>query len=136
MRIGVMLLLLAGSAGCVSSRPNVPPVDEIASIKLSVHQFPKDAGRNNPCEATLTKRQDLADVLEWLDSVDWSQPGIDLAVVKMKSPEGDVLLTLKDGTTSAFSFYWDGGVVNKAANRLHQGANTTKLRAVALRMCP
>ena len=38
-------------------------------------------------------------------------------------------------TAIRFGFFWDGKVVHDQANRLLTGANTTTLRAVALRVC-
>ena len=65
---------------------------QVASIKLDIRSFPKEVGRNDPCEQVLTKRQDLDDVLEWLHSLDWSQAGQDMAVIGLPQPDGAVLI--------------------------------------------
>ncbi len=135
MRSRAMLLVLVGCAGCTSSAPPVPDVAQVASIKLDIRAFPKEVGRNDPCEQVLTKQQDLDDVLEWLRSLDWSQAGQDMAVIGLPQPDGAVLISAKDGRRFEFGFFWNGNVVNGKANRLLSGANTAKLRAVALRVC-
>jgi hypothetical protein len=135
MKRRLLLLLLVGCAGCASSAPPVPSVEQVASINLTVNQFPPDAGRDGRCAALLTKRRDLDDVFAWLNSLDWSQSGHDMAVISMPPPDGGVVIGAKDGVTFRFGFYWDGKVVHDKANRLFIGANTATLRAVALRIC-
>jgi hypothetical protein len=131
----VLLLLLAAAVGCTSPARPGPAAEQIVSIQLSVNAFPDGAGRDGRCQATLTKQPDINDVLTWLHSVDWSQSGQDMAVIGLPSPDGGVQINAKDGTAIRFGFFWDGKVVHDQANRLLTGANTTTLRAVALRVC-
>jgi hypothetical protein len=126
---------LVAVCGCTASTPPVPPLSDIARIELNVRVFPPGAGRQGPCTATLAAPADLADVLAWLNSFDWSQSGLDMTVVGMPEPEGSVAVIAKDGTTATFPFYWDGRVINERANRLLSGGDVTRLRAAALRGC-
>jgi hypothetical protein len=127
-----LLVLLLGSAGCAASG-FPPPVDQIDKVEFRVHQFPKDAAPGAPCDVALTDRSDIAEVVAWLKTINWSQGGLDLKAVKIAAPDGQVVLVTKSGTTYDFDFYWDGGLIKE--NHLLRGGDPVKLRAVAKRVC-
>lgn len=132
----ILLFLPIGMAGCAPSPPPLPSVDQIASVQLTVTKFPAaNAAGKNRCEARFTERPDLADVLEWIGSVDWSQTGVDLTVVRLPAPDGSVEITAKNGGVQQFPFFWDGRVVDEKGNRLLNGADVTKLRQLTQRGC-
>ena len=128
-------LIVAALIGCTASRSPVPPAAEIVKAELSVRALPNGARQKFPCTVTLDAREDLADVRAWLSSIDWSQPGQDMAVILLPQPDGSVTIHQKDGTATTFPFYWDGPVIREKANRLLTGADVTRLRALALRAC-
>ncbi len=67
--------------------------------------------------------------------MDWSQSGQDMKVIMLPEPDGGVTISHKDGSTTAFPFFWDGRIVHEKANRLLSGADVTQLRALAQRVC-
>jgi hypothetical protein len=106
-------------------------VDQVAKIRLIVQPSGKDAG----CDVTLTKRPDIALVMEWLAGIDWSQQGTDLTVVSLPQPDGSIEITTTGGATHGFSFYWDGGFIHTKANRLIRGGDMTRFRQIVRQVC-
>jgi hypothetical protein len=133
--VSILVFLPAGMAGCAPTPPPVPSVDQIATVQLTVIHFPANVVGKNGCSARFTERPDFADVLEWIGSVDWSQAGVDLAVVRLPEPDGRVEIAAKNGGVQQFPFFWDGRVVDEKGNRLLNGADVTKLRQLAQRGC-
>jgi hypothetical protein len=140
-------ILLALAGGCSDSpapRPEgqgarpaapLPARDQVAKVQLTIRQAPADAGFKAPCEATLTRPGDIAEVIDWLEKIDWSQKGIDLTVVKLPEPHGEMVLTAKDATTYSFGFFHDGRVVHWKANRLLQGGDAARLQQIVRKVC-
>jgi hypothetical protein len=93
------------------------------------------SGQNAGCDVTLTKRADIASVMEWLAGIDWSQQGTDLAVVSLPQPDGSIAITTQGGATHDFSFYWDGGFIHTRANRLIRGGDMAKFRQIVQQVC-
>jgi hypothetical protein len=118
-------LLPVAMAGCTASAPPAPPIEQVAKVVLTVTHFPPHAGRMGDCQIKLTAQRDLAVVMDWLNSVDWSQAGIDLTAAKPPAPDGEATITAKDATVHEFGFYWDGRVIDGKGNRLVQGAQVT-----------
>ena len=139
MRFATMFLfpavLVPGIAGCAPAGAPVPAADNIAKVQLSVRQIPAGSGLKAPCEVTLTERADIAEVIDWLQKIDWSQSGTDLAVVSIVLPDGGIVVTGKDGTTYDFGFYWDGNFILTKANRLIRGGDMAKLRQIIQKAC-
>jgi hypothetical protein len=127
-----LLLLAFGAAGCGGTKP-VPPATDLASARLTITNM--TPGAKPLCDVTLTAPADVAEVLAWLNAVDWSQRGQDLTVVGMPSPDGSFLLKTTGGDYLDFHFYWDGKVVDGRGNRLVTGGDTTKLRQIVQKHC-
>jgi hypothetical protein len=119
------------------ARPAVPlPArDQVAKVQLTIRQAPADAGFKVPCEATLTRAADVAEIIDWLEKIDWSQKGIDLTVVKLPPTHGEMVLTAKDTTTYSFGFFHDGRIVHWKANRLLEGGDAARLRQLVRKVC-
>jgi hypothetical protein len=106
-------------------------VDQVAKIRLLVRPSGQDAG----CDVTLTKRPDIAVVMDWLAEIDWSQQGTDLKVVGLPQPDGSIRITTNDGAKYRFGFYWDGGFVHTKVNRLIRGGDMTRFRQIVRQLC-
>ena len=126
---------LLAVAGCTTATSPVLPLGDIAKAELRVRQFPNAAGPQAPCTVTMEAPADLADIHAWLSSMNWSQSGQDMKLIRLPQPDGGVTITQRDGTAISFPFFWDGRIVDEKANRLLSGADVTKLRALALRAC-
>lgn len=134
------LLFSLGGRGC--ARPPspvppspVPPADQVTRVRIAVTQFPAGAGRKAPCEFALTEAPDVAEVVDWLKGIDWSQEGTDLAVVRLIQPDGEIVLTTRDSAALELGFYWDGRVVHRRANRLLVGGDGARLREIIEKRC-
>ncbi len=144
--IWFLLVLVLGSGGCgdpegggiggggESSAP-LPPLDRIEEIRLCVEKPFEGAVPVGPCEATLTKADDIAKVLDWLKTIDWSQEGSDLTVIDIEAPDGSIVISTKDGKAHNFGFYWNGNFINEKANRLIRGGDMAQLRRIIQRLC-
>jgi hypothetical protein len=129
------LVLSLGSAGCAGSPAPLPPEEQVVKVRLTVRRFPPDANRKAPCDVTLTRSADIAEVTDWLKGIDWSQEGTDLAVVRVPEQDGGIVLTTKEGASSEFSFYWDGKFIHTRANRLLRVGHVDKLQQIVQRAC-
>ncbi len=98
-------------------------------------QMPAGAAKKAPCSASLTEQDEIAEVIDWLREIDWSQTGTDLAVVGIPQPDGSISITAKDGKVTDFNFYWDGKFIDVKANRLIRGGDMTKLQNIVERLC-
>jgi hypothetical protein len=130
--VGLLLLFLLAAGGC--ARSQIPASDQVAAVELTVHHFPGNTGKS-PCKAKLTERADIAEIVAWLKTIDWSQSGTDLTVVSMPAPDGGIRLIPKDGEPLEFGFYWDGGLVHTRANRLIKGGDMAKLKQIVQKAC-
>ena len=81
---------------------------------------------------TLTAREDVAEVVQWLEGVDWSQRGADPAVITLPPPDGNLTLVTRGGATRRYGFYWDGGLL---AERFIRGGDMALLRDLVRRHC-
>ena len=104
-----IVLLPFGVTGCARPSAAVPPADEVASVRVTVRKFAEPAEAKVPCKVTLTEPADVAEVIGWLERIDWSQKGADPAVISLPMPDGNITIVAKGGTTRSFGFYWDGG---------------------------
>src|SRR4051794_31351710 len=102
--VGLLLVFLLAAGGC--ARSPIPPLDQVAVVELTVNHFPNNTGKA-PCKAKLTERADIAEVIDWLNRIDWSQSGTDLAVMSMPPLDGGINVIPKDGAPLDFGFYWD-----------------------------
>jgi hypothetical protein len=130
-----LALLPLGGAGCARPSAALPPVAEVAKARVTVRQSLGDAGPQAPCDVTLSERPDIAEVMGWLQGIDWSQRGTDLTVATVPTPDGSIAITTKGGASYDFGFYWDGGFVDGKANRLIRGGDMAKLRQIVQRVC-
>jgi hypothetical protein len=128
-------LLPVVGTGCARSPAALPAVDQVAKIRVTVRQSAGDTGPKAPCAATLTGRPEIAEVIGWLQGIDWSQQGTDLTVATVPQPDGSIAITAKDGASYDFGFYWDGGFINGKANRLIRGGDMVKFRQIVERIC-
>ncbi|MBI1832958.1 MAG: hypothetical protein HYR84_16075 [Planctomycetes bacterium] len=121
-------------AGCSASP--LPATRRTAEIRLSVARMPQDkAPLAAPRVGATTGRRDIVEVMDWLHTIDWSQPGADLAPVGLPPPDGEIILLSKAGDTHHLHFYWDGNILDAKTNRLLRGADITQLRAFIDRHC-
>jgi len=93
-------------------------------------RFPPGAGAGS--SATITDGPALAEVIEWLRQIDWTQRGADPAVITLPPPDGSIEVAARDGTTARFGFYWDGGF---SAGRFIRARNVEELRRIVQRAC-
>jgi hypothetical protein len=110
-------------------------VDQVANIRVTVRQSAGDAGPKVPCAVTLTERPEIAEVIGWLEGIDWSQKGTDLTVATMPQADGSIAITTKGGASYDFGFYWDGGFIDGKANRLIRGGDMAKFRQILQQVC-
>ena len=132
--VWILLAAALASSGCHQSAP-LPPVDQIAKVRLTVTRLPGEAAAKTPRNAILTEPPDIAEVIDWLKQIDWSQHGTDLTVVGMPQPDGHIEIITRNGDSSDFAFYWDGGFINVKANRRIRGGDMAKLRQIVERVC-
>lgn len=133
--VGWLPCPLLATAGCSSPSSPVPAAGEVAGVRLEVRQLPANAGAKGLCDVALAAAADVAEVIGWLNTIDWSQTGTDVKVVKVGPPDGTITLALKGGATDDFSFAWDGGFIHTRSNRLIRGGDMTKLRQIIDRVC-
>jgi len=126
------VVLLLGITGCASSP--LPPASEVTKIDITITNAPADVAVETK-KTTLDKRADINEVMAWLQSINWSQSGTDMAVIGIPQPDGGIVLTTKAGATQDYGFYWNGNFVNARANRLLHGADMTKWKQVVQRLC-
>jgi hypothetical protein len=135
----ILLVLTAAVAGCGANRAAnpLPALDDVVKVRLTEGHFPIQPGKNDKdfCDVTFTERADIAGVLDWLGSIDWSQEGMDLTPVGMPQPDGSITLTTKDGSNFDFGYYWDRRIINGRANRLYQVADISGLRKITDKAC-
>jgi hypothetical protein len=124
------IALLIACAGCNSSP--LPPADKVAEIRLSVNHMPDEKfdPKAAPRVANIKAKADIAEIMDWLLAIDWSQSGQDMAVIGIPQPDGGFTITDKSAATYEFGFYWDGKFVNSKANRLLKAGNTDKLKQI------
>jgi hypothetical protein len=123
--------LLAGCGGPILP----PPANQVAEVRLSVIRFPKESGGRTTCEVTLTQPADIAEVMDWLGKIDWSQKGTDVQTLSLPQADASVILTTKGGASRYFNVYWDGGFVDGVSNRFLKGGDMARFRAVAEKAC-
>ena len=127
-----MSVLLVGVSGCPT--PPIPPVDRVAEVRLTVNRMPDDKDAEpKPRSVYLKEKADIAEIMDWLGAVDWSQSGTDLSVATVPKPDGAFMLINKSSAVHHYSFYWDGGFVYK--DRLIRGGDMDKLMALVKRLC-
>jgi hypothetical protein len=127
-------LLVVAIAGCASSP--LPLADQVTEIRLTVKRMPdENAAPAAPRVVNLKERADIAEVMDWLGKIDWSQSGTDLAVVNMPESDGGFTLINKSGAVHNYSFYWDGKFIHTRANRLIHGGDMAKLEQFVQRVC-
>jgi hypothetical protein len=132
--IWLLPLLALIVSGCSSSP--LPPVDQVAEIRLTVTRMPDEKeGAAKPRVVNLKARPDIAEAMDWLNSIDWSQSGTDMAVIGIPQPDGGFTLINKNGQTHIFSFYWDGKFVHTRDNRLIRGGDMDRLKQFVQRVC-
>jgi hypothetical protein len=126
---GIVVLLVA-IAGCNSSP--LPPADKVAEIRLSVTHMPDEKfdPQAAPRVANIKAKADIAEIMDWLQAIDWSQSGQDMAVIGIPQPDGGFMIIDKSAATHDYGFYWDGKFVNSKANRLLKAGNTDRLKQI------
>jgi hypothetical protein len=118
------------------SSPSVLPVKHITQIRLSVAQMPDEKVRlPAPRVAKITEDGDMIDMMEYLHTIDWTQPGEDMAAIRLPAPDGSIFITSKHIETHQYDFYWDGKFVLVKDNRLIRGGRTETLKALVKRVC-
>ncbi len=132
MRRCLLLAVVLVAAGCTSTTP-VPAAADVANVKLSVVNM--TPGAKPLCDVTLTTPGDVAEILDWLRAIDWSQRGQDLTVVGMPTPDGSFLVKTNAGAYLDFHFYWDGRVVDGPGNRLLSGGDAARLKQIVKKHC-
>ena len=134
-RVSWLLPLLAiGIVGCTSTP--LPAVKEVAQIRITVARMPDEvAHRNIPALGVLKEKADIDEMIDWLNAIDWSQSSTDMAVIKMPSPDGDITIDTRAGTSQSYGFYWDGKFTLAKANRLIQSRDIAKLKQIVQRVC-
>jgi hypothetical protein len=127
------MVLAFAVAGC-GYNP-LPPTEQIDQIRLTVNTMPgENPAVAKPRQVTLKERADVLEVMDWLNSIDWSQSGQDMAVIGIPQPDGTFTLIDKSAATHSYSFYWDGKFVNSKANRLIKGGDPDKLKKLVERV--
>jgi hypothetical protein len=131
----LLIALFDTLVGCSSSP--LPPLDQIVEIRITVMREPDEANhrKNAPAIANLKERADIAEVMDWLSAIDWSQVGTDMAVIAISSPDGDFVLIDKAGAAHNYGFYWDGKFTISKTNRLIQSRDIAKLKQIVKRHC-
>src|SRR4051812_48456873 len=97
-----LVLFPFGATGCARRSAALPPADEVGSVRVRVRQFKEPTDRKQSCEVTLTEPSDVAEVIGWLERIDWSQKGKDPAVITLPMPDGNITIIPKSGTTRNF----------------------------------
>jgi hypothetical protein len=129
----LMPMVLVLAAGC-SSNP-LPAVKHIDQIRLTVNSMPgENPAAAKPREVKIKAQADIVAVMDWLNSIDWSQTGANMAVIDMPPSDGAFMLIDKSAGTHYYSFYWDGQFVNSKANRLIRGGDTEQLKKLVERL--
>jgi hypothetical protein len=129
----IILAMALSVAGC-SSNP-LPPMERVDQIRLIVNQMPGESPVTaKPREVTLKERADIAEAMDWLNSIDWSQSGSDMRVIDIPRPDGAFTLIDKSAATQSYSFYWDGGFVHTKTQRFMRGGDTGKLKKLVERV--
>jgi hypothetical protein len=123
-----------GVAGCSSSP--LPSADQVAEIRLTVTRMPDEQeGAAKPRVVNLKERADIAEAMVWLNSIDWSQSGTDMAAIGIPQADGGFMLINKNAQTHHYGFYWDGKFVHTRDNRLIRGGDMDKLKQFVQRLC-
>jgi hypothetical protein len=131
---GLSLVVFISLAGCSSSP--LPPVEQIVQIRITVTRMPDEVEhRKTPAVANLKERADIAEVMDWLSAIDWSQRGTDMAVIGIPQADGGITIETKAGESQSYGFYWDGKFTLTKANRLIQSRDVAKLKQIVQRHC-
>lgn len=128
------LIILLPLTGCSSH--GLPPVKQIAQIRLTITHMPDEKGPlPTPRVVNLSEQKDIVEMMDYLHTIDWSQSGADLSVVGVPQTDGNIILIDKSGAPNSYSFYWDGKFVHNKAHRLIHGGDTEKLKQLVKRVC-
>ena len=145
--IRTALLLCAGLlgaclAGCGQPVPDdkgqpapgrvvIPGPGEVSAVVVRVEGGPGNEAQflGAPFELRLTRRDDVAEVLDWLKGFDWSREGTDLKAIHL-SLGGSIEVVRTEGPPLKFLYTWDGVIYE---NQL-RGGDTARLQGVIRRV--
>lgn len=125
-------ILLLPLTGC--AQHGLPATRKIQFIHIVASRLPDEKEHAvKLLTATLLERKDIVAVMDWLHTVDWWQSQ-DLTAIRLPAPDGHIILTLGEGSTCAFAYYWDGKLVVMQGDRLHQTSDMEKWQQIATRV--
>lgn len=136
-------VVMAALAGCEQRRADpdaaggpvpwlvIPDAEEVTAVHVRVLGGPatEKLFPGAPFELRLTERRDIARVVAWLKTYDWSRAGKDLRAVKL-AVSGSLELIRENQPPLRFHFTPDGGAIYENGLR---GGDIGPLREVILR---
>jgi hypothetical protein len=121
----------AGQPAPPPGRGVIPGPDEVSAVVVKVEGWPvnKELFPGAPFELRLTRREDVAEVLDWLRGIDWSRPGKDMKAMKL-ALMGTITVERAVGPPLRF-YYTRESVIHDNGLR---GADTTRLKEIIRRV--
>lgn len=105
-RLCLLLVLVVSMTGCKDT-PVVPPDAARLSVSCQFPDAPDERVHFDVASPAMRSRFVAA-----LRTVDWSQPGEDLAVAgDLPAPDIELTLTDKSGNSQMYQFFWTGDVI-------------------------
>jgi hypothetical protein len=121
----------AGEQALAPGRSLIPGPDEVSAVVVKVEGWPvnKELFPGAPFELRLTRREDVAELLDWLKGFDWSRPGKDMKAMKL-ALMGSIVIERIAGPPLRFYYTWDAVIHDNGL----RGADTTRLKEIIRRV--